>query len=396
MKRDEIARYAYDNVPFYMNLQKRKNAWADYPIIDKQTMLDHIDSVFAPQYMSDLYADNLERVFTSGSTGECFEIFWKKSHSMKSLIPLWNKRKRYYNISPNDRRCYFFTTKIVDGKELQIEESEYGLGFSKMDLNAERIIAIYNQMLEFNPRWLIVQPSVLILLTAIAKKSGLQPLPDLKYIELTGEGITENAKKEIKNFFGCEMASQYGSYEVNSIAYECPCGSLHIMSENVFVEIVGEDDLCITSLQNRVMPFIRYKIGDKGRVIHGHNCPCGSREPIINLRMTRENDWIYHEDGTVSHSDLFCNIVDKINLSLQQAILQYQIIQMNYDEFEIYLAIDQEQDTSRIKTMFVEYYEKYQQKGLFTFYFVDYLYPSEKTGKLAWFISKMKGDKKNL
>ena len=316
MKRDEIARYAYENVPFYVDLHKNGNSWEDYPVIDKKTMLIHMDSVFAPQYMGDLFANKLERVLTSGSTGECFEVFWKKSHIMKSLIPLWDKRKRYYNISPDDRRCYFFTTKIVDGRELQIEELDYGLGFSKMDLCEKRVLAIYNHMLEFNPRWMIVQPSMLILLTTMTKKHGLPPLPDLTYIELTGESITESARKSVREFFGCEVASQYGCYEANSIAYECPYGGLHVMSENVFVETVGED-LCITSLHNKVMPFIRYKIGDKGKVIYEHNCPCGSREPVIDLQKARQNDWIYHADGTVSHSDLFCNIVDKINLSLQ-------------------------------------------------------------------------------
>ena len=162
------------------------------------------------------------------------------------------------------------------------------------------------------------------------------------------------------------------------------------MSENVFVETVGEDDLCISSLHNKVMPFIRYKIGDKGKVIYEHNCPCGSREPVIDLQKARKNDWIYHADGTVSHSDLFCNIVDKINLSLQQAILQYQIIQTDYEEFEVYIVINEKEDALEIQTMFVTFYEKYQRKSKFTFYFVDYLYPSEKTGKLAWFVSKVK------
>ena len=389
MKRDEIARYAYENVPFYVDLHKNGNSWEDYPVIDKKTMLIHMDSVFAPQYMGDLFANKLERVLTSGSTGECFEVFWKKSHIMKSLIPLWDKRKRYYNISPDDRICYFFTTKIVDGRELQIEELDYGLGFSKMDLCEKRVLAIYNHMLEFNPRWMIVQPSMLILLTTMTKKHGLPPLPDLTYIELTGESITESARKSVREFFGCEVASQYGCYEANSIAYECPYGGLHVMSENVFVETVGED-LCITSLHNKVMPFIRYKIGDKGKVIYEHNCPCGSREPVIDLQKARQNDWIYHADGTVSHSDLFCNIVDKINLSLQQAILQYQIIQTDYEEFEVYIVINEEEDDLEIQTMFVTFYEKYQRKSKFTFYFVDYLYPSEKTGKFAWFVSKVK------
>lgn len=44
------------------------------------------------------------------------------------------------------------------------------------------------------------------------------------------------------------------------------------------------------------------------------------------LNMARENDWIYNRDGTKCHSDLFCSVIDKINLALQQAVIQYQII----------------------------------------------------------------------
>lgn len=43
----------------------------------------------------------------------------------------------------------------------------------------------------------------------------------------------------------------------------------------------------------------------------------------------------------------------------------------------------------------MEYFGKYQPERKIQFFFVDYLYPSEKTGKLAWFISKLEGEKRN-
>lgn len=48
-------------------------------------------------------------------------------------------------------------------------------------------------------------------------------------------------------FFNCKVASQYGCYEVNSIAYECPFHKLHVMTENVYVEIVEDNQICIKS-----------------------------------------------------------------------------------------------------------------------------------------------------
>lgn len=393
MKREEIARYAYENVPFYRELLSEKPvSWGDYPIVDKQMILARMDAVFSPEYMGDLMRNELDRVLTSGSTGDCLEVFWKREQNTKSLIALWRKRMKYYGISPSDRRCYFFTTKIVNGEELEVEKTRFGLGFSKADLSEEKIIAIYHMMREFNPKWMIVQPSMILLMLNVIKRRKLKPFAGLTYIELTGERITDTDKRFIEEYFRCRVASQYGCYETNSIAYECPYGGLHVMTENVFAEVIGEEDLCITSLHNKVMPFVRYKIGDKGRVIHNHDCPCGSKEPVIELRMARENDWIYNSDGTVSHSDIFCNIVDKINLLLQQVIKQFQIIQIDYHTFKAYLVIDEEEAAGEIQKLFIENYEKYQERIEITFFFVDYLFPSEKTGKLAWFSSNMKGE----
>lgn len=396
MKKEEIAQYAYENVPFYQRLtDKCPQAWDEYPIVEKKMLLENMDANFSPQYMMDYLSDELERVLTSGSTGDCLEIFWKKEQNIKSLLPLWKKRERYYGITPRDRRCSFFTTKIVEGEELQIEKTRYGLGFSKMDLSENRILDIYDKMLEFNPKWMIVQPSMILLLMNVLRKHAVQQLPKLTYIELTGERVTKETELQIANFFGCKVANQYGCYEVNSIAYECPCGNLHVMSENVYVENIDEDEICVTSLHNKAMPFIRYKIGDRGKVRSAQNCPCGSEEPIVELSMARENDWIYNADGTVSHSDLFCHIIDRINLALEQAVLQYQIIQVDYDEFEVYLVLGDEKEVFTVQDLFVNYFKNIQPKRNFTFFFVDYLYPSEKTGKLAWFISKLEGETTN-
>lgn len=393
MTKERIAEYAYGQVPFYKDLaDKEIMLWEDYPIVDKNMVRRNIDSIFSPEYMMDLLSDRLEHVMTSGSTGDCLDILWKKDQNIKSLLPLWNKRKRYYGILPKDKRCYFFTTKILEGEDLQIEETKYGLGFNKMNLSESKVLEIYNKMLDFNPKWMIVQPSIILLFINVLKAHDLSPLPDLKYIELTGERAIGGAKSLIADFFGCKVADQYGCYEANSIAYECPYGGLHVLTENVYVETVGEedDDICITSLHNKVMPFIRYKIGDKGKIIHDHSCQCGSQEPVIELNMARENDWIYNKDGTRCHGDLFCSVIDKINLVLEQAVIQYQIIQKEYHEFDVYLVVDAKEETDMIQQLFIQNYEKYQERSRFHFFFVDNLYPSEKTGKLAWFVSNVK------
>ncbi len=398
MKREEIAKYAYENVPFYQELHDgiHKASWEEYPVIDKDIVRERKDALFAPEYMMDYLGGRLEHVMTSGSTGDCLDIFWEKTHNIKSLISLWRKRKLWYGIMPDDRRCYFFTTKIVGGEELMVERTAHGLGFSKMDLSQDKIISIYEEMLSFDPKWMIVQPSIIMLFMKAIQYNKMPLSLHVSYIELTGERVDREVKEKIADFFECDVADQYGCYEVNSIAYECPCGNMHVMSENVYVEMVEDDSICVTSLHNKVMPFIRYKVGDRGRLIYDINCQCGCKEPIIELYKGRENDWIYNEDGSVCHSDIFCHVIDMINLELQQAILQYQIVQTDYKFFEVYIVAFDRAEIGIIEALFQKNYEIYQPRSEFTFFFVDYLYPCEKTGKLAWFITKLEGGNKNV
>ena len=391
MKREDIIRYAYERVPFYSQL--RNKARGDgYPVIDKHMILNDTNRLFSPEYFSELFADKLERVFTSGSTGDCLEILWRKDQNIRSLLPLWNMRKKYYGILPNHRRCHFFITKIKDGQEIQIEESKYALGFCKTDLSEEKVLSIYKKMELFAPEWMIIQPSMLAILMKVIKKFNCSPLSELRYIEITGECMPEDGKREAASFFGCQIASQYGCYEVNSIAYECPCGNMHVMKENVFVEIVNGDEICVTSLHNRVMPFIRYKVGDRGRIDWNVNCACGNRAPVLYLNKARDNDYIIYKDGTIFHSDILYGIVERINLLMERPILQYQIVQEDYEYFLIYIVLDDEEDAQSVEEMFKRLAKDYHIKGKLDFFFVDYLFPSEKTGKLAWFCSKMKGD----
>lgn len=155
------------------------------------------------------------------------------------------------------------------------------------------------------------------------------------------------------------------------------------MTENVYVEIVEDNQICITSKHNRVMPFVRYKVGDRGRLCTDKNCSCGSQEPILELEMARDNDLIQKADGSVAHYDCLFGVIERINLMLEMAILQFQIIQTDYEKFDVYMVVDDEEDIPEVQMLFKKLCDKDQIRGEFTFSFVDYLYPSEKTGIFA-------------
>ncbi len=85
----------------------------------------------------------------------------------------------------------------------------------------------------------------------------------------------------------------YASNEITAIGQECEIREgFHINSEWVLVEVVGKDcrplpagergDIVITSFDNEVFPFIRYKIGDRGYWIK-ESCSCGRTLPRLEV-----------------------------------------------------------------------------------------------------------------
>jgi phenylacetate-CoA ligase len=143
------------------------------------------------------------------------------------------------------------------------------------------------------------------------------------------------------------LISDYGASEAPGIAEECASGRLHVSIDCYKVEVVnahGEvlpegtiGDLVITSLHNRTMPLIRYRIGDVGRLVPGQ-CECGSPFPQMELVVGKSVDLI-----TTSYADkVSAHYLDYINIDLMKrglyGIEQFKLYQHNRDEFELHVV----------------------------------------------------------
>jgi phenylacetate-CoA ligase len=140
----------------------------------------------------------------------------------------------------------------------------------------------------------------------------------------TAEVLDDSQREAMARAFGCKVFNQYGSREVPNIACECRRGNMHVFSDMVYLESLredGEDRLIVTSLTNRLMPFIRYEIGDSGRLLDGE-CDCGWPFPLMEMGMCRHNDLIRTRDGKTFHPSYF----NRLLYGLTQ-IEQYQFVQ---------------------------------------------------------------------
>ena len=154
----------------------------------------------------------------------------------------------------------------------------------------------------------------------------------------TAEVLNDSQRQHMQQAFGCKVFNQYGSREVPNIACECQLGFMHVFTDMVVLEslkIENENRLLVTSLTNRLMPMIRYDIGDTGRLLNGE-CACGLPFPLMEMELCRQNDLIRTCSGKTVHPSYFNRL-----LYGQTQIRQYQWLQRDLDQIVLNLVTPQ-------------------------------------------------------
>lgn len=409
----EMAKYAYHSSFFYRNKligsklaisELNDENWKMLPLINKEMIVKNPSILIADDYIVKNYHNELASLVTSGSTGTYLDIVWDSVDINKSLSSLWLKRYREFGIKAHDKYCYFFNSHRLGWKVHRYDQSlEYALGIYSGMLTYENLKNVYYKIKEFSPKWLLLQPSIANILCFIKEKYNLSNFENLNYIELTGEMVSQEQEKRISKIFQCKVRNQYGCNEAFSIAYECSNGQLHINSENVYVEVIDDEgnilpenkegEIYITSLNNYAMPFVRYEIGDRGKIIKKPKCMCGKNSDVLELTSGRSSDVITLESGEYLSAYTFARTIRNINTILDTVIYQYQIEQRTKNIFIIWLVSDKDISEDLIIQKFLECLnEPLLSEVSFEFNFVDYIPVDERTGKARAFINRLKGE----
>jgi len=123
------------------------------------------------------------------------------------------------------------------------------------------------------------------------------------------------SRKRISSAFGGELFDFYGSSEFSLLAWECKThNGYHINADSVLMEFLddageavafGESGKTIcTGLFNRVMPLIRYDLGDVAVPIDGE-CACGISLPLVKIVEGRADDFLVAADGRLISPTVF-------------------------------------------------------------------------------------------
>jgi phenylacetate-CoA ligase len=148
-------------------------------------------------------------------------------------------------------------------------------------------------------------PSVLGILADFALLRG-EPIP-MRVVFTSGEPLYPETRRRIEQTFHTRVFDSYGMTEFCGLIQECERGTMHLIPDYGFLEILDDNDepagpedeghFVWTGFINSAMPLIRYRIGDRGRWLDHGPCACGRAFPIVVPTITRESDVLHCPDG---------------------------------------------------------------------------------------------------
>jgi phenylacetate-CoA ligase len=166
-----------------------------------------------------------------------------------------------------------------------------------------------------------------------------------KAIMSSAQTLPKASRKVIEEAFGCAVFDKYGSREFSGIAYECDAHEgHHVVAESYIVEILRDGrpaapgevgEVVVTDLNNRCMPFIRYRIGDLAEAMDATvPCRCGRGAPRIGAIEGRVQSIIRGVDGRYLPGTFFSHYLKEFD----HAIRRFQIIQAEPDAITFRVA----------------------------------------------------------
>lgn len=404
IKLKKLLAHCYENVPYYRKLFdklslkpediKTESDFQKIPILTKEELKKNTEQ---------MKAIDKERPFwvqrTSGSTGIPLALPVDRVALDYGEAAKWRSR-RWWGWDIGAREVKLTGVPNIENQNKKLVIRDYiclnRIVLHSYDLTEDTMQKYYEKLRRYKVEFIRGFPSALHTLAAFLRAEHLDTSKlRIKGVCVTGEILYNFQRDLIQSVFGCPIFEEYGCSEVTLIAHQCPAGRMHLASENVFVEFILngnskdlEDlgDTVITDLNNYYLPLVRYRTGDKRKIVEGE-CSCGRGLPLIGKIVGRDNDMVILENGKLVHPMLFSEILEGL-MKRGNQIKQFRVIQKSKKDFLVSIVVENGQ-----KSIIADYFSKMAQQYLgnnvrFNFEFVNSI-PREKSGKLRFFISEI-------
>ncbi len=252
-----------------------------------------------------------------------------------------------FGVQPGERRVHLWGSplearggRLTRWRDRLLNE----LLLDAFDLTPAKLDEYLKRIRQFQPRVLYGYPTAVTLLARhAAAHYGPRDFACLRLVVLTGEELTADQTAQIKSVFGAPVAGEYGNREVGLIAHDCPHGQMHVVSPHIHVEIMAGSrptplghcgEIVCTTLNARGQPFIRYRVGDVGRLLP-HPCPCGLPLPVLRLEGGKITGLLALPDGRLCHGAVSSYAVHGL-----PGLVAFKTHQRRLDWIEVFLVVN--------------------------------------------------------
>jgi len=395
--------YAWRNVPYYQEVFKKTgifpqeiNNYQDFmkiPFLTKEKVRENSLTLKSKDYSGKIISYG-----SSGSTGEPLMLNLSPSLQGSSRAAQY-RGFSWYGIKFGERGAKIWGIPLVFKERYSEKIKDWMMNrnrLSAFNLSKEEMDKFFKKCQRLKIRYLYGYASALYKFSAFLKEKKIDGrILNLKAVISTAEILYDFQREFISSAFGCPLANEYGAAEAGIIAFECPEGSMHITSENVYLEIIKNNkparlgelgEIVVTTLENFYSPLIRYRLGDLG-ILTDKKCQCGWTLPLIEIVQGRNNDMVITPDNRYLHSEVF-SYINRTLLNSGRGIKEFKIIQESKKNLLVLITKEPNLDEEAISFLKKEIYKYMSREMIITTQLVDEI-PREKSGKIRYFVSEL-------
>ncbi len=338
---NDLIIYVKEHSSYYREILSNVHDVKDFtkiPFLTKQLLIKEFNSICTPK------AKGASLKTTGGSTGEPVKIYKDADALARERAATWrsyewakvgigDKQARFWGVPHNAKNA--FKAKIIDFVSNRKRVSAFNLTKESLD-------EYYQTMVRFKPSYLYGYVSVIRRFSEHMRDYNLPRIESVRSIITTSEVLTDGDRKVIEDAWKVKVFNEYGCGEVGSIAHECEHGNMHIVADNMLIEIIDQNgnpaetgEVVVTDFYNYATPMIRYKVGDFATLSHDA-CPCGRTLPILKGIHGRAYDIIKTPGGKSVHPEALIYVFEEIQQK-HHAFSQFQIIQRELNKLDVYI-----------------------------------------------------------
>ena len=333
-KLQKILLHAYRDVPFYrekfnkhrLNPQKIRSI-RDFQKYVPFTTKDEILENYPLFFPREQQLKKMILSHSSGSSGKFLKIYHKPINTYPYILGRYRNFRTITDYGPFTKVFYIYTS-------LYPAQSVFGLYRFYFTETLNDIDDTKAGILKVKPHILNLYPSHLAELAKVFRRPEIREL-SLRCILVGSEMSSQSQRDELGKIFNCPVYDEYSSEELGWISSQCKHKTYHCFEDLNFLEVIDESgevltagkpgEIVGTNLCNTVMPFIRYKQGDRAS-LHLETCPCGSNFLVMKNLVGRKNQSLVIHERTFSSGyllDLCYNII----LKLKAQVLDFCLFQ---------------------------------------------------------------------